>query len=227
MGAPVPAVDMMCQQNDMPMHKTHQTKKSIRKLDLVILPLDSACAPFQDEKGGKKSKQKNKEPVEKDDGKNDEKNDEKRKKKRKAHMDTNATTKPKNLLWKVLACIELKRKTPGRTKGIKSPPSSYTVTDYVPTKPEYICRWIIFRLKTLKTRYQALRRSQQHNIHSTLHLQCHLLASLLRSLPRADPVLSARPRTLWNPPRKKSKMNPGDAEADLDVTVQTGLDLVS
>jgi hypothetical protein len=140
MGAPVTTVDMICQQNDMPMHKTHQTKKSNRKLDLVILPLDSACAPFQDEKGGKKNKQKNKEPVEKDDGKNDEKNDEKRKKKRKARMDTNATTKPKNLLWKVLACIELKRKTPGRTKGIKSPPSSYTVTVYVPTKPEYICR---------------------------------------------------------------------------------------
>ncbi|KAG2108496.1 uncharacterized protein F5147DRAFT_773692 [Suillus discolor] len=85
MGAPVPAVDMICQQNDMPMHQTHQTKKSTRKPDLVILHLDSACAPFQDEMGGKKGKQKNKESVEKDDGKNDEKNDEKRKKKLKAH----------------------------------------------------------------------------------------------------------------------------------------------
>ncbi|KAG1802087.1 uncharacterized protein HD556DRAFT_1494056 [Suillus plorans] len=139
MGAPALAVDMICQQNDMPMHQTHQSKKSTQKPDLVILPLDSACASFQDEKGGKKGKQKNKQKVEKDDGKNDEKNNEKRKKKCKAHMDTNAMTKPKNLLWKdVLACIEFKRKTLGRTKGIKSPPSLYTVTDYVPTKPEYL-----------------------------------------------------------------------------------------
>jgi hypothetical protein len=128
MRTPVPAVDMICQQNDMPMHQNHQTAKSIRKPDLVILPLNSACAPFQEEKGGKKGKQRD-----------DEKDDEKRKKKRKAHMDANATAKPKNLPWKdILACIEFKRKTPGRTKGINPPPPSYTVTDYVPTKPEYL-----------------------------------------------------------------------------------------
>ncbi|KAG1826388.1 hypothetical protein DFJ58DRAFT_751139 [Suillus subalutaceus] len=109
MGAPVPAVDMICQQNDMPMHQTHQTAKSIRKPDLVILPLNSACAPFE------KKKKKNK-------NKDDEKDDKKRNKKRKAHMDTNAT-----------------RKTPGRKKGIQPPlPSSYKVEDYVPTKPEYL-----------------------------------------------------------------------------------------
>jgi hypothetical protein len=128
MRTPVPAVDMICQQNDMPMHQNHQTAKSIRKPDLVILPLNSACAPFQEEKGGKKGKQRD-----------DEKDDEKRKKKRKAHMDANATAKPKNLPWKdILACIEFKRKTPGRTKGINPPPPSYTATDYVPTKPEYL-----------------------------------------------------------------------------------------
>ncbi|KAG2750171.1 hypothetical protein P692DRAFT_20734209 [Suillus brevipes Sb2] len=60
-------------------------------------------------------------------------------KKSKAHMDTNATGKPKNLAWKdILACLEFKRRTPGRTKGIASPPSSYTATDYVPPKREYL-----------------------------------------------------------------------------------------
>ncbi|KAG1855233.1 hypothetical protein F4604DRAFT_2042436 [Suillus subluteus] len=103
MRAPVPAVDMICQQNDMPMHQNHQTAKSTRKPDLVILPINSACAPFKDEKGKQKD-------------------DEKCKKKRKAHMDT-TTAKPKYLPWKgILACIEFKRKTPGRTKGINPPP---------------------------------------------------------------------------------------------------------
>jgi hypothetical protein len=75
---------------------------------------------------------------EKDDAMDDEKNDEKRKKERKAHMDTNAKKKLKNLPWKdILACLEFKRTAQGKMKGIKPPPSLYTVTDYVPTKPEY------------------------------------------------------------------------------------------
>ncbi|KIK41561.1 hypothetical protein CY34DRAFT_805934 [Suillus luteus UH-Slu-Lm8-n1] len=50
------------------------------------------------------------------------------KKKRKTHMDTNAKAKPKNLPWKdILACLEFKRKTSGRTKGITSPPPLYTL----------------------------------------------------------------------------------------------------
>ncbi|KAG2051435.1 hypothetical protein BDR06DRAFT_588527 [Suillus hirtellus] len=156
MRAPVPAVDMICQQNDMPMHQMHQTKKSIRKPDLVILPLNSACVSFQDKKGSKKGKQSGRQKSkpkdkqkndekddekndEKDDGKNNENDDGQRQTRRKAHMDTNATAKPQNLPWKdVLACIEFKRKTAGRTKGIKEPPSSYTLTDYAPTKPEYL-----------------------------------------------------------------------------------------
>ncbi|KAG2069349.1 hypothetical protein BDR04DRAFT_689112 [Suillus decipiens] len=136
MRAPVPAVDMVCQQNDMPMHQNHQTVKSTRKPDGVLLPLNSACAPFGDEKVGRKGKQKGKR---KDDAKHDKKAATKRDTKRRAHMDTNATAKPKNLPWKdVLASIEFKRKTPGRTKGINPPPSSYTVKDCVPTKPEYL-----------------------------------------------------------------------------------------
>ncbi|KAG2356842.1 hypothetical protein BDR07DRAFT_1422043 [Suillus spraguei] len=134
--APVSTVDMICQQNDMPMHQNHQTAKSTRKPDGVLLPLNSACAPFEDEKDGKKGKQKGKR---KDDLKDNEKDDTRHDMKRRAHMDTNAMAKPKNLPWKdVLACIEFKRKTPGRTKGINPPPSSYTVKDCVPTKPEYL-----------------------------------------------------------------------------------------
>jgi hypothetical protein len=99
----------------------------MRKPDIVILPLNSACAPFEDEN----DKQM-------DNAQDDETDDEKRKKKRKAHMDTNATAKPKNLPWKdILACIEFKRKT-DRKKAINGPPSSYNVNDYVPTKPEYL-----------------------------------------------------------------------------------------
>ncbi|KAG2035198.1 hypothetical protein BDR03DRAFT_1012715 [Suillus americanus] len=124
MRAPVPAVDMICQQNDMPMYQNHQTVKSTRKPEVVFLHLNSACAPFEDEKGGKKGKQKD---VEKD---GDE---------RKAHMVKNAMAKrPAPLPWEdVLACIEFKRKT-DRKKPIKPPHSSYEVNDYVPTKPEYL-----------------------------------------------------------------------------------------
>ncbi|KAG1766866.1 hypothetical protein EV702DRAFT_785943 [Suillus placidus] len=141
MGAPVPTVDMICQQNDMPMYQTHQTETSLRKPDLVLLPLNSACAPFEDEKSGKKGKRKGKwkgkqNDAEKDNVKDDKKDDQKRK----AHMVKNAMEKPPAPIpWKdVLACIEFKRKTPGRTKGINPPPASYTVTDYAPTKPEYL-----------------------------------------------------------------------------------------
>ncbi|KAG2051452.1 hypothetical protein BDR06DRAFT_589387 [Suillus hirtellus] len=120
MRAPVSTVDMIFQQNDMPMYQTHQKAKSIRKPNVVILPLNSACALFEDEKGGKKGKQKDK----RKDGQ-----------KRNDHMVKNAKAKPKNLPWKdVLACIEFKRKT----KDIKSPPSSYIVTDHIPTKPEHL-----------------------------------------------------------------------------------------
>jgi hypothetical protein len=136
MGDPVPAVDMICQQNDQPIYQTHQTERSMRKPDLVLLPLNSACAAFPAETDGQEGKQQgDKKDDENDTTMDDEKND----KKRKNHMDTNATGKPKNLAWKdILACLEFKRKTPGRTKGITSPPSSYTVTDYVPTKREYL-----------------------------------------------------------------------------------------
>ncbi|KAG1873195.1 hypothetical protein F4604DRAFT_1904115 [Suillus subluteus] len=120
MRAPVPAVDMICQQNDMPMYQNHQTVKSTRKPDCVIILLNSACASFEDEKGSKKGKQKDDE-------------------KRKAHMVKNAMAKPAAPLpWTdVLACIEFKRKT-DRKKLIKPPHSSYKVNDYIPTKPEYL-----------------------------------------------------------------------------------------
>ncbi|KAG1730088.1 hypothetical protein EDB19DRAFT_2012287 [Suillus lakei] len=122
MRAPVPAVDMICQQNDMPMYQHHQSVKSTRKPDCVILPLNSAYAAFEDEKD-----------YEKDDMKHDTK--------RKAQMVKNAMAKPPAPLpWEdVLACIEFKRKPPGKKQGIKPPlPSSYGVKDYVPTKPEYL-----------------------------------------------------------------------------------------
>ncbi|KAG1796282.1 uncharacterized protein HD556DRAFT_292111 [Suillus plorans] len=137
MCVPVTTVDMICQQNDMPMYQTHQKLKSTRKPDALILPLNSACAPFKDEKGGKKSKQKSKQKDnEKGNAKYNEKHDEKHDTKRKAHMVKDAKEKPPTpFLWAdVLACIEFKRKT----KGIKAPPSAYTATDYVPTKPEYL-----------------------------------------------------------------------------------------
>ncbi|KAG2096095.1 uncharacterized protein F5147DRAFT_641750 [Suillus discolor] len=132
MRAPVSAVDMIFQQNDMPMYQTHQTARSIRKPDIVILPLKSACASFQDDNGSKTGKQKDKRKAAQED---DQKDDTKDGQKRKDHMVKNAKAKAKNLRWKdVLACIEFKRKT----KEIKSPPSSYTVTDHVPTKPEHL-----------------------------------------------------------------------------------------
>jgi hypothetical protein len=130
---PVPAVDMICQRNDMPMYQTHQTEKSIRKPDLVLLPLNTACSAFP----AVTDDQEGKQPGEKKDSEKDTViDDEERKERRKAHMHTNAKKKPKNLPWKdILACLEFKRK---KTKGLTPPPSSYTTTDYVPTKPEYL-----------------------------------------------------------------------------------------
>ncbi|KAG1826528.1 hypothetical protein EV424DRAFT_1599821 [Suillus variegatus] len=223
MRAPVPTVDMICQQNDMPMHQMHQTKKSIRKPDLVILPLNSACAPFQDEMGNKKGIQTNKQ---KGAQKNDEKDDEQRKKKRKAHMDTNATAKPKKLPWKdVLACIEFKRKIAGRTKGIKSPSSTYAVTDHVPTKPEYL------PVDHLKAEVLAPGPS---------HTPATQPASDTAPAVRSSGLTAAQPSRGGSSSKRKAtdtlesaaKKSKGDhddkdadadADADLDVTVQTGL----
>jgi serine/threonine protein kinase len=204
------------------MYQTHQTAKSTRKPDIVILPLKSACAPFEDEKGGKKGKQKDNEKDiaidNKDNARDGEKDDEKRKKKRKAHMDTNATAKPKNLLWKdVLASIEFKRKTPGRTKGIRPPPPSYTVTDYFPTKPEYL------PVDHLKAQDPALDPSQ---IPATQPASdtTFLSSGLSAVQPSHGGSSSKRKATdTLESAAKKSKMDPNDTDDDLDVTVQAGL----
>ncbi|KAG2032582.1 hypothetical protein BDR03DRAFT_926566 [Suillus americanus] len=224
----VPAVDMICQQNDMPMYQIHQTAKSTRKPDVVILPLNSACTPFQDEKGGKKGGKQQKDNQkdnamddERDNAMDNEKDNEKRKKKRKAHMDTNATAKPKNLPWKdVLASIEFKRKTPGRTKGISPPPPSYTVTDYIPTKPEYL------PVDHLKAEDPAPGPSQ---IPATQPApDTAFLSSGLAAQPSQGGSSSKRKATdNLESAAKKSKMDPADTnddmDDDLDVTVQTGL----
>ncbi|KAG2032581.1 hypothetical protein BDR03DRAFT_985624 [Suillus americanus] len=215
MRAAVPAVDMICQQNDMPMYQTHQTAKSTRKPDIVILPLNSACAPFQDEKGGKKGGKKGKQ---KDNAMDDVKDDVKHKAKRKAHMDTNATAKPKNVSWTdVLACIEFKRKTPGRTKGINPPPPSYTVADYIPTKPEYL------PVDHLKTEDPApgpsLTPATQPASDTTFPS-----SGLTAAQPSQGGSSSKRKATdTLESSAKKSKRDPDDTDDDPDVTVQTGL----
>ncbi|KAG2049304.1 hypothetical protein BDR06DRAFT_1023958 [Suillus hirtellus] len=220
MRAPVPTVDMICQRNDMPMH---QTKKSIRKPDFVILPLNNACAPFQDETGGKKGKQISKQKgTQKDDAKDDAKDDEQRKKKRKAHMDTNATAKPTNFPWKDvlgLACIEFKRKIPGRMKGIKAPPSSYTLTDYAPTKPEHL------PVDHLRAADPAPAPSQTPATQTTSDTaSAAQFSGLTAARPSQGESSSKRKATdTLKSAAKKSKGNHADTDADLDVTVQTGL----
>ncbi|KAG2130825.1 uncharacterized protein EDB93DRAFT_1331954 [Suillus bovinus] len=215
MCAPVPAVDMICQQNDMLVHQTHQTTTSIRKPDLDILLLSSACASFQDETYGKKGKYKDSQKNdEKNQEKNGEKDDERRIKQPKAHMDTNATVKAKNPPWKdVLACIKFKRKTPGRIKGIKKPPSSYAVTDYVPTEPEYLL------VDHLKGSSQATRTASGTACCSSIFRPscCPAFQGGSSSKRKAADTLESA--------AKKFKMNFDDAvaDADLDVTVQTGL----
>ncbi|KAG1883292.1 hypothetical protein F4604DRAFT_1920496 [Suillus subluteus] len=215
MRAAVPAVDMICQQNDMPMYQTHQTAKSTRKPDVVILPLNSACAPFQDEMGSKKGGKKGKQ---KDNTMDDVKYDVKRKTKRKAHMDTNATAKPKNVPWTdVLACIEFKRKTPGRTKGINPPPPSYTVADYIPTKPEYLP---VDHLKTEDpTPGPSLTPATQPASDTAF-----LSSGLTADQPSQGGSSSKRKATdTLESAAKKSKRDPDDTDDDPDVTVQTGL----
>ncbi|KAG2096094.1 uncharacterized protein F5147DRAFT_656706 [Suillus discolor] len=216
MRAPVSTVDMIFQQNDMPMYQTHQTVRSTRKPDVVILPLNSACASFEDEKcdkkGDKKGKQKSKQ---KDDERGNTKHDEKHDTKRKAHMVKNAKEKPPaSLLWKdVLACIEFKRKTSGRTKEIKSPPSSYIVTDYVPTKPEFL------PVDHLKAEVPTPGPSQTPATQSAS--DAALQSSGLTAAQTSKGGSSSKRKaadTLESTP-KKSKVNPDEP----DVTVQTGL----
>ncbi|KAG1895329.1 uncharacterized protein F5891DRAFT_984273 [Suillus fuscotomentosus] len=243
MRAPVPAVDMICQQNDMPMHQMHQTKKSIRKPDVVILPLNSACAPFQDEKGSKKGKQTGKQKSkqkdrqkndekddeknnEKDDGKHNENDDGQRQTRRKAHMDMNATAKPQNLPWKdVLACIEFKRKT----KGIKAPPSSYTLTDYAPTKPEYLP---VDHLRTANPAPAAPQTPATQTAIDTASQSSGLTAAQpsrggsSSKRKATDTLESAAKKSKGNHDDKDADADAAvdaDADADLDVTVQTGL----
>ncbi|KAG2096090.1 uncharacterized protein F5147DRAFT_641739 [Suillus discolor] len=213
MRAPVSTVDMIFQQNDMPMYQTHQKVKSTRKPDVVILPLNSARASFEDEKGGKKGKQKSKQ---KDDEKGNTKHDEKHDTKRKAHMVKNAKEKPPaSLPWKdVLACIEFKRKTPGRTKEINPPPSSYTVTDYVPTKPEYL------PVDHLKAEVPTPGPSQTPATQPASDAAPVLSSGLTAAQPSKGGSSSKRKAadTLQST-AKKPKVNPDEP----DVTVQTGL----
>ncbi|KAG2071116.1 hypothetical protein BDR04DRAFT_523485 [Suillus decipiens] len=198
MGAPVPAVDIVCQQNDMSIHQTHQTAKSIWKPDLVILPLNSACASFE-----KKQKRENKD---------DEKGD----KKCNAHMDTNPTAKPENLLWKdVLAYIEFKRKMSGITK-VQSPFSSYKVEDYVPTKPEYL---LVDHIKPVRP---APGPSQTPEAQPASDTALTVLSSGLTAAQSSHSSKCEAADTLKSA-AKKSKMNLDDTNADLDVTVQTAL----
>ncbi|KAG2118222.1 uncharacterized protein F5147DRAFT_768356 [Suillus discolor] len=206
MRVPVPTVDMICQQNDMPMHQTHQTVTSTRKPDLVILPLNSACASFQDEKGSKKRKQKDdKKDDEKDETNQEtnEKNDgEQRKKKRKAHMDTNATAKPHKLPWKdVLACIEFKRKTKGieGTPLFGSRPSSRPFSDLSNTNCVRHCISIFrpYCYPAFPGRVQLQAQGHRH------------FGIRQRKNPRGTTTTETLTRT--------------DVDADLDVTVQTGL----
>ncbi|KAG2070795.1 hypothetical protein BDR04DRAFT_1053775 [Suillus decipiens] len=209
MGSPVLAVDMICQQNDMPMYQNHQTVKSTRKPDLVFLPLSSACALFRDEKSSKKGKQKGKQ---KDDKKNDEK--------RKAHMARNAMAKPTTTVpWKdVLASIEFKRKTSGKKKGIKlQVPSSYKVKNYVPTKPEYL------PVDHLKAEDPAPLPSQIPVTRPASNTA--IVSSGLTTKQSSKGGSSSKRKATDNlgSTVKRSKIDPDDPDAELDVTVQTGL----
>ncbi|KAG1759900.1 hypothetical protein EDD22DRAFT_1051861 [Suillus occidentalis] len=212
---PVPAVDMVCQQNNRPTDRKHQMEKFMQQPDIVLIPLNSACSAFPAVTDVKQGKQ----PGEK---KNSEKDtvmdDEKRKKRRKAHMDTNATGKPKNLSWKdILACLEFKRKTLGRTKGITSPPSSYTSTDYVPTEPEYL------RVEHRKVEASTPDSSQTSTpqTSSDTAFQSSGLTTTKASLGGSSSKRKAA-ETLESVV-KRPKMNSDNSDADIDVAVQTGL----
>ncbi|KAG2049243.1 hypothetical protein BDR06DRAFT_1012346 [Suillus hirtellus] len=200
-------IDGMC----APMH---QTKKSIQKPNLVVLPLNTACTPFQDETGNKKSKQSNKQ---KGTQKNNKKDDEQHK----AHMDTNATAEPKKLPWKdVLACIKFKRKITGRMRGIKSSSSTYTVTDHVPTKPEYL---LVDHLKA------DIPVQGPSHAPATQPVPAAVQSSSLTTAQHSKGRSSSKRKATdtLESTAKKSKMDTddmdADADADPDVTVQTGL----
>ncbi|KAG2149147.1 uncharacterized protein EDB93DRAFT_1337111 [Suillus bovinus] len=210
MDAPATTVDMICQQNDMPMYQTHKTLTSVRKPDVVMIPLNSARASFEDEKDGKKGDQKAKQRA-------DHKDDTKDGQERNDHMVKNAMEKPRTpLFWKdILGSIEFKRKTPGRTKGIKPPPSSYTVTDYVPTKPEYL------PVDHLKAEEPDQGPSQIPTTQPASDTAPGLSSSGLTAAEPSKGGSSSKRKAAdtLRPGAKKFKANPDE----LDVTVQTGL----
>ncbi|KAG1765950.1 hypothetical protein EDD22DRAFT_845191 [Suillus occidentalis] len=148
----------------------------------------------------------------------DEENDERCKNKRKARLDTNAAGKPKKILWKdVLACPEFKRKTLGRTKGITSPPSSYTATDHVPTQPEYL---LVDHLEAEAATPDPLQTPAPQPSSDTA-FQSSGLTAVKASLGGSSPKRKAA-ETL-EPTAKRFKMDSSNTDADLDVTDQIGL----
>ncbi|KAG1824897.1 uncharacterized protein BJ212DRAFT_552526 [Suillus subaureus] len=138
-------------------------------------------------------------------------------------MDANAVAKPKNLPWKdVLACIEFKRKTSGRTKGINPPPPSYTVTDYIPTKPEYL------PVDHLKAGVPAPGPSQTPATQPASDTAFAVPSSGPTAAKASQGGSSSKRKATdaLESAAKKSKKNPDDTDDtddDLDVTVQTGL----
>ncbi|KAG2092324.1 uncharacterized protein F5147DRAFT_779719 [Suillus discolor] len=195
MCAPVPTVDMICQQNDMPMHQTHQTVTSTRKPDLVILPFDSACAPFETK------------------NQDTEKDTEKRDEKRKAHMDKNAMASPKNLRWKdILACIEFKRK---KKLGSAPPPPSYKVKGYVPTKPEYL------PVHHLQVEDLAPGPSKTPSTQPASHTALPSSGPTTAQSSKGGSSKRLAHDTLESATTKKKKTD--ELDADPDVTVQMGL----
>ncbi|KAG0699558.1 hypothetical protein DFH29DRAFT_42328 [Suillus ampliporus] len=126
------------------------------------------------------------------------------------HMLMNATEKPKeSLLWKdVLASIEFKRKS----KRLAAPPSSYTVKDYVPPKPQYL------PVASVAPEDPATAASGPSQTQSK-----QPVPAAVQSSQKASSKSSSKRKATESVESSRKRPKVGDTDTKLDVTVQTGL----
>ncbi|KAG0699553.1 hypothetical protein DFH29DRAFT_1014269 [Suillus ampliporus] len=135
------------------------------------------------------------------------------------HMLRNATEKPiESLLWKdVLASVEFKRKS----KRLAAPPSSYTVKDYVPPKPEYLPVGSVAPEDPATAASGPSQTQSQQPVPAAVPLRRS--ARVAESSQKASSKSSSKRKATESVESSRKRPKVGDTDTKLDVTVQTGL----
>ncbi|KAG0695565.1 hypothetical protein DFH29DRAFT_1083311 [Suillus ampliporus] len=188
------SLNIICQQSDTKnMKQGHQNQVAKRKPDVVILPFQSSRDAFPT--------YNMKDPE---------------------HRITGATMKPEvELPWEdVLASIEFKRKV---KQGLRPPPPSYQVTDYVATNPEH-CPVVSTTAATDGPATAPSGPSQTEAKQPVPDPPAERRSARLAALPQTASSNSSSKRKAEEALQSSSKrVKVNDKDPKLDVTVQTGL----